>query len=464
MSAWKKLPGEKGIYFRETARGGRSYMLRTSYAGQRRDEGLAGKTLAEVKEIQATLAANGERGVPPFFYSDWRLMAREQALAQAIRQETERKILIAEDQKRRNNTVAQGWENIYWPKRLRNLAEYSDKDSQTIAARWTKLLKPYFGAIPMQELHEDHFADFARKMRATVIPSRFHGDRPKRGLAAGPKYYSDSVINKCLGYMRRLWNVAKRNGLIEGAFPGERVIADIPENPHKLAYLELDEIKALLDIVYNRRGKDRTHHDVFCYATMALFLGLRAGEIHPLNLQTIERGIIEDTKNGESRFVNFNLEPVWIMLQERLHLYPVADAKALLFTTTAGTKYRGVPRRYTEIIAELGFNDIPRRKDNPRERIDFHALRHTYATHQLVSGGVLKESLQKLLGHKRPEMTMKYVSIAEHIQAKESTKILAAYGLPSKQQRTLPDSGKSGGRGLSNNQAEMDHQMQQAAL
>ena len=442
MSAWVKLSGEKGIYYRPGQGGRRSFMLRTSYGGRRRDEGLAGKTLAEVKEIQAILKANAERGVPPFFYHELRLMAHEQALAQAIRQERERKELIAEDKKRRNSTVAQVWENIYWPKRLKNLAKYSEKDSQTIEARWAKLLKPFFGPIPMPELHEDHFAAFARKMRGTVIPPRYSGDRPNRGPAAPTKYYSDSVINKCLGYMRRLWNVARKSDLVEGPFPGERVIADIPENPHKLAYLELDEIKILLDTVHKRRAKDRVHHDVFCYATLALFLGLRAGEIHPLNWQTIERGVIEDTKNGESRFVNFNLEPVRLMLQERLKFYPAADAQSLLFTTETGAKYRGVPRRYFEIIAELGFNDLPRRKDNPRERIDFHALRHTYATHQLVSGGVLKESLQKLLGHKRPEMTMKYVAIAEHIQAKESSKILTAYGLQLKPQRPGPDIGR----------------------
>jgi len=74
-------------------------MLRTSYGGRRRDEGLAGKTLAEVKEIQAILKANAERGVPPFFYRDLRLMAHEQALAQAIRQDRERKALIAEEKK-----------------------------------------------------------------------------------------------------------------------------------------------------------------------------------------------------------------------------------------------------------------------------------------------------------------------------------------------------------------------------
>ena len=300
MPAWKKLQGEKGIYFYEVGDGSRSYMLRTPHQGKRKDESLAGKTLVEVREIRAILEANIERGTPPFTYKDLVRVVQDTAQAQAVAAERERKRLIEEDKKLRNNTVAQVWENIHWPKRLEKKS-YSKKDFQTIATRWKRLLKPYFGQIPMRMLTEEIFSEFAKQMRETPIPPRYEGEKPKRGEGVKPKFYSDSVINKCLGYMRRLWNVAKNNSLVEGAFPGEQVIADFPENPHKVAYLELDEIRLLLDTVYSRREINRTYHDVFCYVTMGLFLGLRAGEIHPLDLQTIERGIIEDTKNGDYR-------------------------------------------------------------------------------------------------------------------------------------------------------------------
>ena len=428
MAKWEKLQGEKGIYFRKGADGTRSYMLRTSYQGDRRDEGLAGKTLAEVKEIQAILAANAERGTPPFFYKDLENVLQETAVAAVVAEKQERKRLIAEDKKLRHSTVTQVWEGIYWPERLAN-TKFSEKDSQSIDARWRRLIKPFFGEIPMPELKKEHFIEFVKQCRETPIPARHEGEKPKKGKAAPVKTYSESVIHKCLANIRHLWAVAEEHALVSGVFPGKSLVNGVKENERKVCYLELDEVKTLLDTVYERRMKDRTHHDVFCYVTIALFLGLRAGDIHKLTPQSIERSIIEETKNGQARFVDFSLEPVQIMLKERLRLYPVDDEKSLIFTTETGRAHTAVPRRYAKIIKELGFNDVPRRKDNPREHIDFHALRHTYATHQMVSAGVTRENLQKLLGHKRAEMTMRYVEIAEHIQAKESKKILAAYGM-----------------------------------
>lgn len=173
-----------------------------------------------------------------------------------------------------------------------------------------------------------------------------------------------------------------------GVFPGKSLVNKVKENERKVCYLEIDEVKTLLDTVTTRRIRNKVHHDVWCYVTIALFLGLRAGDIHKLTPQAVERSIIEETKNGQARFVDFDIEPVRIMLAERMRLYPVADETSLLFTTETGQPYTAVPRRYSKIIAELGFNDIPRRKGNSRETIDFHALRHTYATHQMVGGGV----------------------------------------------------------------------------
>lgn len=427
---WKKLQDEKGIYYHANADGSRIYMLRTSFRGKRINEGMGQKTLTEVREIQAILKANIERGTPPYTYKDLVAVQQEQATAALAAQRQEQKRIIAEDKKLRNSTVTQVWENLYWPERLKN-TKFSQKDTQSIAARWIRLIKPFFGDIPMSELRKEHFVEFVRQCREIPVPARHEGEKPKKGKAAPQKIYSESTIHKCLANVRHLWGVAEEHSLVSGVFPGKSLVNSVKENERKVCYLELDEVKALLDTVFERRMKDRTHHDVFCYVTIALFLGLRAGDIHKLTQQSIERSIIEETKNGQARFVDFSLEPVQLMLKERLSLFPPENEKELIFVTSEGKPYTGVPRRYSKIISELGFNDIPRRRDNPREKIDFHALRHTYATHQMVSAGVSRENLQKLLGHKRPEMTMRYVEIADHIQARESRKILDAYGIQS---------------------------------
>lgn len=178
MSAWQKLQGEKGIYFRENSDGSRVYMLRTSHEGKRESESMAGKTLNEVKEIQAILTANMERGTPPYTYKDLLKVVAEQAAAQAVAADQERKRLIAEGKKLRNSTVEQVWENIYWPERLANTS-YSEKDSMSIDARWRRLIKPFFGKIPMPELKKEHFIEFVRQARETTVPARHGGEKPK---------------------------------------------------------------------------------------------------------------------------------------------------------------------------------------------------------------------------------------------------------------------------------------------
>ena len=128
--------------------------------------------------------------------------------------------------------------------------------------------------------------------------------------------------------------------------------------------------------------------------------------------------------------MDFGLPPVRAMLAERLALYPVDTPASFIFTNETGKPRDHVPRRYARIIGELGFNDTPRRKGNSREHIDFHALRHTYATHQIVYGGVDQIKLKELMGHQRLEMTLRYVEIADHIKAQDSRKILNSYDLP----------------------------------
>ena len=409
---WQSYPGEPSVYVRDYG-GTQVFKLQGSYQGKRIIDTLGAMTIEQVRMIRETLKYNRKNHIPPFSYKDMQKAETEKAVEKTITAEQERKRLIREDKKIKNSTVSQIWENTYWPERAANV-RYSKKENQSMDARYRLLIKPFFGQIPISELKKEHFIEFVRVCRETVIPNT-------------TKYYSDSSIRKCLSYMRHLWSVAQEHGLVSGIFPGKSLVNKVKDNERKVCYLEIEEVKLLIDTVAQRRMIDKVHHDVFCYVTIALFLGLRAGDIHKLTPQSIERCIIEETKNGQARFVDFNIEPVRLMLEERLRLYPVADERALIFTTENGKMYNVVPRRYTKIINELGFNDIPRRKNNIREHIDFHALRHTYATHQMVSGGVTRENLQKLLGHKRAEMTMRYVEIADHILSKESKKILDVY-------------------------------------
>lgn len=84
------------------------------------------------------------------------------------------------------------------------------------------------------------------------------------------------------------------------------------------------------------------------------------------------------------------------MLKERLELYPPANPDDRLFLTQQNGMdphpRPGVPRKFYEIIKELGFNDHPKRIGHRLEKIDFHALRHTFATLAAMRASIMSRS------------------------------------------------------------------------
>ena len=62
------------------------------------------------------------------------------------------------------------------------------------------------------------------------------------------------------------------------------------------------------------------------------------------------------------------------------------------------------------VLARSGLPERERR-GRPRPYIVFHDLRHTFASHWVASGGDLFK-LQKILGHKTVQMTMRYAHLA----------------------------------------------------
>lgn len=408
MAEWRKVAGEKGIYVRDYG-AQKSYKLQGSYRGQRVWDMLGVMELAEVKKIQAELAWNRKRGVAPLTYSEMRREEAERERAQRIESTQRSQELIREDMRRNTNTVERLWECSFYPHRL--TLKRSARETQTIAGRWENHVKPHFGGIPLEELARKDFEAFVRMKR-------------EEGKL------SETTIFKCLTDLRQAWAWGVEEGLISHTFPGRSVIREVGGelDNEKKCYLEPEEARLLLKTVYERRLKSRIDHDVYCFTMFGLGLGLRAGDICKLTLQSIERHIIDRTKNKRSRFVHFSFAPIEAMIMERLELYPPSDPKEPLFLHKGADgqmKARtDVPKKFFHIIAELAFNETDRRKGHPLERIDFHALRHTFAT-MAAMRGVDHLTLMRLMGHKTPAMTLRYIEIADAHQAKHQERAMA---------------------------------------
>ena len=131
---------------------------------------------------------------------------------------------------------------------------------------------------------------------------------------------------------------------------------------------------------------------------IALNTGLRLGELLGLNWIYVDlsRGVfrLEITKSGRRREVPLNGDSY----QALVSLTPKAEGR--VFQT------RFIKTAYNNAVAIAKLDDV-----------NFHTLRHTFAS-WAVMRGVSPKELQELLGHSSLAMTMRYAHLApEHLRA-----------------------------------------------
>jgi integrase len=219
-------------------------------------------------------------------------------------------------------------------------------------------------------------------------------------LAAG---LSKATVKLILAYSSRMWNWARTEGLIEAQNPVALVEKpSLAGQAMDFNFLAVDEADRLL--VWSRE-KQATEYPV--YAT-ALYTGLRMGELWGLRwtdcdldrgLLTVRRSYRLAPKSGKPRAVPINPALLPVLRQWRNEC-PTSD-EGLVFPTARGCM-RQKDRDY-------GFKDALAGAEC--HAIGFHGLRHTFASHFMMSGGNIL-SLQKLLGHSSVAVTMKYAHLA----------------------------------------------------
>lgn len=161
-------------------------------------------------------------------------------------------------------------------------------------------------------------------------------------------------------------------------------------NNRRLRYLSLEEIDRLLDIA------DAVLRPLLI---VALHAGLRRGELFSLTWPDIDMkaGVIRviQTKNGERRDI-----PMTPTLWDTLQRLPRRLGSEYLFPGKTGNGLVDIRKRFNSALRKVGI-----------EGFVFHDLRHTFASH-LVMSGVDLMTVKELLGHKRIEMTLRYAHLA----------------------------------------------------
>ncbi len=188
----------------------------------------------------------------------------------------------------------------------------------------------------------------------------------------------------------------------------------VPKYSRNFDYLKtVDEIRRFLEAA-EPEGK----HIYILYAT-AVFTGMRAGELAGLlwdsvdldnGLITVQRSYKNPyTKNMEIRYV-----PILDVLYEELRWWALNRPHSrIVFPNQRNNIQCQKPRVFNEIFHRvLERAELPQvlRNGKMRPYIRFHDLRHTFASHWMMKRGDIFK-LQKILGHKSIEMTMRYAHL-----------------------------------------------------
>jgi integrase len=152
-------------------------------------------------------------------------------------------------------------------------------------------------------------------------------------------------------------------------------------------------------------------HDM---ALLSLYCGLRAGEIFKLKWSHINfdnnRVLLRDRKNGQNIQLPMHSKVKEMLTRNTPSIENVCDE--YIFKTINNEQKKQISASFRKAVEKLGFN---KGVTDPRHKVVFHTLRHTYAS-RLVMKGVDLYTTQILMGHKNSTMTQRYAHLApEHL-------------------------------------------------
>jgi len=249
--------------------------------------------------------------------------------------------------------------------------------------RQLDLLKAEFGGeAPLVEITASRISEYKAKRLATV-------QKVGEGEAAVERRLTAAAVNRPLALLLHLLRLAHEEWEAIDNVPRIRLEKE-PQG--RLRWLTQEEITRLLEACAKSKNKQ-----LRAAVVVALNTGLRRGELMGLtwNRVDLSRGVIrlELTKSGRRREVPMNDDSY----QGLVSLGPKADGRVF--------KTRYIQTAYNNAVAAARLDDV-----------NFHTLRHTFASWAVMRGVTLKE-LQELLGHASLAMTMRYAHLApEHLR------------------------------------------------
>lgn len=207
---------------------------------------------------------------------------------------------------------------------------------------------------------------------------------------------SNATINRELACLKRMytqaikWGDARNNPVKE--------VDMLDEPPGRTRFLSVDEAQLLI--------KCCSDH-IKPIVVTALYTGMRLMEILSLEWRYVHiEHVIEPyieiihTKNNQKRFIELNDDMVGLFRKLK------TTGSNHVFLGTKGVRLHSVKKPFKAALDRAKIKDFK-----------FHDLRHTFASHYVMSGGDLM-SLKEILGHSSMKMVMRYAHLARAYKRK----------------------------------------------
>ena len=255
--------------------------------------------------------------------------------------------------------------------------EFEVKDIEKLRKSYINHIKPFFGNKDVEKITSDQIKEFQKIKREKL---------------------AERTINALIQIIGAIYNIAILKDIYKGNNPVNKNVKRINVDNKRERYLTLQEIKILCNEVKHEEY-------LYIFVQLALQTGGRLSTILSITKKDIKLESnsvqLKDHKNNSTYLGFFNNELKYI-LQDRIKDLNINDK-----IIDRGKQV--IQDRLTKIYNKH-FN-IGLEKNDRKNRVVTHTLRHTFASHLAINGTPIY-TIQKLMNHKEITMTLRYAKLA----------------------------------------------------